>query len=633
MSRLDQHVSKVQNKLALARFVVALSWTLLFAAAAVTVGILIDRAFHVRPPKYMWFIYGATGAAFVVALVYAIVRRPSAKSAAVAIDEKLGLKEKISTALFLRSSASDPFEVAAVKDAEDTAQRVVVESRRHFPLTFPRIGYGAIIAIALCFAALLVPSMDLFGREEQQKKVAMETQQRTNAENAVKKALAVVEAVPKGVANADAIRNAKIELHNLLDHKISDPQSANRTALKALQDAQEALKQQTKANEKFAEAQNEMKMMRNLGPNPEDKGPVADARRELAKGNFMDATKSLEKMVSDFDKLDQKQKDDAVKQMQQMAQQLQQMAGDPKKQQEQLQQQLQQLGANQQQAQQMAQQMQQAAQGDKQAQQQLQQQAQQMMQQMNNGQGPNQQQQQQIQQMMQQMQAQANANAGAQQMQQAAQQMAQAIAQAAQGQQPNQGQQQAGGQQMQQAAQQMQQQMQQMEAAAQDAAQVAAAQQQMQEAAREAQGNCNGGQAGDPGGEIEGRKDGAGQWAAGDPNGRFGAGLGGPGQGAGGRAKNSQAPFGVKQQVSPTQDNGTGRILAINTIKDNNPNKGKSTISMKEAAEAAQKEAADEVDSERISKAAQNAVKNYFNSMEKEASAPAPAPENKEEKK
>ncbi len=54
---------------------------------------------------------------------------------------------------------------------------------------------------------------------------------------------------------------------------------------------------------------------------------------------------------------------------------------------------------------------------------------------------------------------------------------------------------------------------------------------------------------------------------------------------------------------------------------------------MKEAAEAAQKEAADEVDSERISKAAQNAVKNYFGSMEKEAAAPAPAPENKEEKK
>ena len=77
----------------------------------------------------------------------------------------------------------------------------------------------------------------------------------------------------------------------------------------------------------------------------------------------------------------------------------------------------------------------------------------------------------------------------------------------------------------------------------------------------------------------------------------------------------------------------SGRILAINVVKDNNPQKGSSTISMKEAAEAAQREAADEVDQERVSKAAQNAVRDYFRSMEKEnASAPAPAADNKEKK-
>src|SRR5439155_8116731 len=181
------------------------------------------------------------------------------------------------------------------------------------------------------------------------------------------------------------------------------------------------------------------------------------------------------------------------------------------------------------------------------------------------------------------------------------------------GQQPNQ---QAG--QLGQAMQGMQAQLQQMEAAAQDAAQNAAAQQQAMEAAREAAGNCNGGGNGEPGGEFEGRKDGAGQWAASDPNGRFGAGLGGPCIGAGGRAKSGQAPFGTKQVVSPTADNGKGQILAINVVKDNNPQKGKSTVSMKEAAEAAQREAADEVDQEHVSKAAQNAQKNYFRSMEEE---------------
>src|SRR5438046_4252527 len=161
MSRLDQHVAKVQNKLALVRFVVALSWTLLFGAIAVAIGIVVDRAFHVRPPKYMWFIYGCAGAAVVAAFIYAIARRPSSKTAAVAIDEKLGLKEKISTALFMRPS-SDPFAAAAVKDAEDTAKRVVVESRRHFPLQFPRASYGTVVVAALAVLLYSWKGADLF---------------------------------------------------------------------------------------------------------------------------------------------------------------------------------------------------------------------------------------------------------------------------------------------------------------------------------------------------------------------------------------------------------------------------------------------------------------------------------------
>src|SRR5437764_1319348 len=145
---------------------------------------------------------------------------------------------------------------------------------------------------------------------------------------------------------------------------IKDPAGANRTALKALQDAQDALKQQVRENAKYAEAQNEAKMMRNLNPAPDEKGPVADARREISKGNFMDATKKLEDMVAKFDQLDEKQKEEAAKQMQEMASQLQKMAADPQKQQDQLAQQLQkQMGMNQQQAQQTAKQMQAAANG------------------------------------------------------------------------------------------------------------------------------------------------------------------------------------------------------------------------------------------------------------------------------
>src|SRR5206468_12799599 len=118
MSRLDQHVAKVQNKLALARFIIALAWTTLGFAIVVTLVLLEQKTLRYMLPKPLWFLFGGAGAAVIVALIYAIIRRPNAKAAAVAIDEKLCLKEKISTALFMRPN-NDPFAAAAVKDAED----------------------------------------------------------------------------------------------------------------------------------------------------------------------------------------------------------------------------------------------------------------------------------------------------------------------------------------------------------------------------------------------------------------------------------------------------------------------------------------------------------------------------------
>jgi hypothetical protein len=634
MSRLDSHVLAVRNKLALARFASALAWTLLAFGAAVALVIVVLRAFRFGLPWPAYFFWGGLGASVLAAIIYAMVRRPTPQLAAVAIDKELGLKEKFSTALFIRPHASqDPFAAAAVRDAEKTADDVNL--RRRFPLGFPRAAYGTVVMACIAgLVAWLMPTMDLFGREAAHQKQVAVQQKQAEAEKMVRKALATVEAVPKTVADAEAIKNAKIDLRNLLNQPIKDPQAANRSALKALQDVQQALKQQAEQNARYAEAQNQMKQMKNLAPAPEEKNPVANAQREMAKGEFTEAVNELQKAVSNFDKMSEEEKKQVTQQMQKLSQQLQQMAGDPQKQQQQIQKQLQQLGMNQQQAQQMAQQMQQAAQGNQQAAQQLQQQAQQMMQQMNNGQGPNQQQQQQIQQMMQQMQAQMNSTAAAQQMAQAAQQMAQAMQQAQQqqGQQANgqqqgaQGQQAGGQQGMGQAMQQMQQQLAQLDAAAKDAEAVQAAQQNIQIAEGQAAGNMNGQNQGEGGDEA--KDGGTGKWDAGDPQ-QVGQGQGGPGIGMGGRGGKAPAPYGVKPEFSSSQDNGKGKILAANLVKDNKPLKGASNLSLKEVAAAAEKEAPEEVDQERVSRQAQTAVKEYFRSFEEDAGAAAsenPAP-------
>src|SRR2546430_1703913 len=102
MSRLDRHVSFVQNKLALSRFLAGLAWAALIYAAIIWGAIAIDRVVHVRPPLAYWWFLGGVGLTILVAIIYGIIKRPSAQVAASAIDERLGLKEKFSTALYVR---------------------------------------------------------------------------------------------------------------------------------------------------------------------------------------------------------------------------------------------------------------------------------------------------------------------------------------------------------------------------------------------------------------------------------------------------------------------------------------------------------------------------------------------------
>jgi hypothetical protein len=623
MSRLDDHVAAVQNKLTLKQFSVALAWSSIVFVSILWLAVLLDRIFLLHLPKPTLWIYAGIAATVIAALIDAISKRPDAQQAAAAIDQKLGLKEKISTALYVRRS-DDPFAKAALRDAEETASIVSLNLGKHFPLSFPKPAYITIaLLIAVGLSYRLIDPMDLFSRREKQQQQIEQQAKVDSAKKQVQNALATVEAMPKIAANDEAIRLAKTDLQAALNQPITDPEKVNRTAEKAMQDVNEALKQQIKNSSQYAEAQNEMKMLRSMQAPAPGQGPVSDAHRAIVKGNFTEAIDDLTKVAENFDKMDKSQQAQAAQQMKQLAQQLQQMASNPSQQQK-IQQQLQQMGMNQQQAQQAQQLMQQAAQGDKQAQQQLQQMAQQQAQQMNNGQGPTQQQQQQIQQMMQQMQAMAATQQQAAQMSQSAQQMAQSMQQQAQQQQTRQQTGQPpheGNLPMPQAMNAMQQQLQQMQAAAQDAQQIAAAQSAAAAAQSDAQqgmsGNAPGqGQNGQNGNNGNGNNNNAGN-GGGKWNGQAGpAGPNQGGQGAGDRTYKQEAPYTVKPEISPSQDDPNGRILASNYIKDNKPNKGNSTASLQDVAKSALNDPTDEIDQERVSRQAQGAVKKYFGSME-----------------
>lgn len=599
MSRIDSHVSAVQFRLTLSILVEWLCVAAFALAAGTLLTIIVERIFHFGiPPVTFWVGMGLVA---LIAIVMTLVRTPSRETAAVALDDKLDLKEKFSTALSVRAM-QDPFAQAVVRDAENTAQRVRLSG--HFGVNFPLIGYFAIGAAVLALMTFMFfPSLDVLGRQKKQAEKRQADMEIAKNESMVKDALAKIESIPPALATDKQVQLAKADLQKMLGHPTRDTSATARKIMDALDKADQGLKEKAKENKNYAQAQANQKMFKSMNVPIDQKGPVADAQRQIVKGDYEEAVKKLEEAVKEFEKMDPNQKKEAAQQMQNMAQQLQQMANDPRAM-EKLADQMKQAGANQQQIQQMQQAMQQAANNpqDKQAQQQMQQLQQQLAQQMQQA-GMNQQQQQQMQQAMQQAQQAANAQAQANGMGQAAQAMAQAMQQAAQ----NGGQQ--NGQQMANAQQQLAQQLQQMQAAAQDAQQLQQMQQAMQQAMGQCAGNCDGN------GDKPGNKANQGEWKAGDPNNKPGAGMGGPGQGWGGRGDKNTAPFSVKEEVSKSYYDEKGKHLASIYVKDRSI-KGESKLKLQEVIKAGEADEGDDVDDSRADRRTQEVQRRYFKVME-----------------
>ena len=189
MSQLDRHVEWVQAKFTTQKFLHGLANSFLIFLLAFWAALIVDKLVRYRPPHAKWFVLSGIAACALSGIIYALIRRPTKLEAAVAIDEKLGLKEKFSTALFARKM-DDAFAQAAVKDAERAAGNVSLHKR--FPLEAPRRTLPAIVVAVLVGITFLLPQADLFGRHAKLQAEVVETKRMDEAKKQVEKAIQVI---------------------------------------------------------------------------------------------------------------------------------------------------------------------------------------------------------------------------------------------------------------------------------------------------------------------------------------------------------------------------------------------------------------------------------------------------------
>jgi len=287
------------------------------------------------------WLWVGPGLAVVALLVTARMwsrRRQTELQVAVEVDQRLDLREKLSTSLHV-AGRDDPFARAAIEDAVTAARdpRTREQLRRRFAVETPDRWWLSPLVIAAAVGLWFVAPANLFASDEADDADLTETvRQRDDA----------IEAVIKRIQDSPQLRE---ELSDLLGDlaNATDP-DALKTRLDVRRDA---IKRLTDVNRRLDEIINGSKgktadaieqALKNL-KTPQD-GPAKDLAEALAAGDFKAAQKALAKLTEELKtgKLNEQQKEQLAKQLKDLAKQMQQLA----QQQQQLEDMLQQAGLN-----------------------------------------------------------------------------------------------------------------------------------------------------------------------------------------------------------------------------------------------------------------------------------------------
>lgn len=341
MNDLHKQVSRARRRLTAQRFVGALTWAWFAALCVAAVLVGVDArwapwgAFHAEYANGWFFAGGALIAGLLGAIVYTWITRARTLEAAIELDKRFALKERVSSALTLE--ATDRETAAGQALVADALRRVgKLEVSDKFKLEWKPVSLLPVVPALLALGLAFVPPLgvedatanvpDPLAAAASKKEVRKLV--RTIAEN--KKKLE-----EKGVKEPyEWLGKLEKELPKMEEKK----DLSRKEALKNLNEMAEQLKQRQDtlgSDEKLKEQL--QKRLQDMEKGPADK--LADA---LSKGEFQKAAKELDKLKQQLkdNKLDDKQKEALAKQMGQMQDKLQKMADAHQQMQQNLQKQL-----------------------------------------------------------------------------------------------------------------------------------------------------------------------------------------------------------------------------------------------------------------------------------------------------
>lgn len=339
-SPLLQQVARVSRRLFLQTLLDALAWCWAGAFLLATIWFLVDPFLgDARPEWVRWAVAGGLfGVGSILAVGIAVLRAPTRLAAALSLDERFGLKERVTTSLTLDPHLRNtPAAKALLADAASRVARLDVGDR--FPVQVrwtaalvPLAGL-ALAGVALFYAPQATQANTT---EDEVAKAPVNKQEiEDKMKDLAKKA--------KEKREAEKLKNEKADpLDEELQKILNRPRETKddvKDRIKDLTNFEEKLKaKQDQLSEKAQAVKDQLQQMNKLASNDPKEGPAKDLQKALEKGDFKKAQEEVERLAKKLQegKMTDQEKEQLKKQMEQLKQKMQQMA-DPKAAEEKLQ--------------------------------------------------------------------------------------------------------------------------------------------------------------------------------------------------------------------------------------------------------------------------------------------------------
>ena len=338
LTKLKTRVKQAQCRITLQRFITVLSWSLFATLLLAVVAIAIPKfwALALAPAAWFWgWLGGGLAAGFILAVLWTYWNRSDPLDAAIEVDQRFQLRERVSSSLSLdESDMEGEAGQALLADAIRRLERIDVGTE--FPI---RLGWRNLLPVV---PTLVVVLLVLLPNAQQEKELQAAQTKRSNqekirisTENLKKQAWQ-----KKKKAEQLGLKNTQGTFDKLmkgLDELRNSNKGDRRDALRKLSNLNSEMQKRRDMLGGAEEMKKQFSQLKNLKKGPADK--FADAIKSGDYQKAIESLKSLQQKLQDGEMNPQDQKR-LAEQLNQMADKLQQMVATNEQAKKQLQQQV-----------------------------------------------------------------------------------------------------------------------------------------------------------------------------------------------------------------------------------------------------------------------------------------------------